>query len=377
MTRAVGIDPGTKSMDICAIEDGTVYYENPLDNVDLASNPEQINDALRETFPVDLIAGPSGYGVEPTRIDEIPEHIFEDWYYNYILLTTKAEILKGIEEGIFGAILYKNMTDFSVWLKREQFPVMFIPGVVQLPTVPYYRKINKLDMGTADKLAVAVLGVHDQSRRLGIPYTEVSFILVEVGFGYNSVIGVEGGRIVDGIGGTNFPGIGYLTLSAVDAELVQLVHNWERKDTFEGGVVSVTGEMDPDAFVSRKDEKNEIAFDAMMDGIEKAVAEMMVSVKKPKEILLSGRWTKVKEISEELIKRLSNQAAVRPLGFLEGAEKTKETAQGYAMVADGLAGGTFRELIEWMQINEAKGTALEYVHHPKLPGPPERFVRFK
>jgi predicted butyrate kinase (DUF1464 family) len=378
MTRAVGIDPGTMSMDICAIEDGTVYYENPLDNVDLASNPEQINDALRETFPADLIAGPSGYGVEPTRIEEVPERIFEDWYYNYILLTTKAEILKGIEEGIFGAILYKNMTDFSLWLKREQFPVMFIPGVVQLPTVPYYRKLNKLDMGTADKLAVAVLGVHDQARRLHIPYSDVSFILVEVGFGYNSVIGVEGGRIVDGIGGTNFPGIGYLTLSAVDAELVQLVQNWERKDTFEGGVVSVTGEMDPDAFVSRKGEKNEIAFDAMMEGIEKAVAEMTVSVKKPKEILLSGRWTKRKEISDELTARLSDYAAeVRPLGFLEGAEKTKETAQGYAMVADGLAGGTFKELIEWMQINKAKGTALDYVYHPKLPGPPERFVRFK
>ncbi len=377
MTRAAGIDPGTKSMDICAIEDGNVYYENPLDNVDLASNPEQINEAIQETFPVNLIAGPSGYGVEPTRIDEIPERIFEEWYYNYILLTTKADILKGIEEGIFGAILYKNMTDFSVWLKREQFPVMFIPGVIELPTVPYHRKINRLDMGTADKLAVTVLGVHDQSRRLAISYSDVSFILVEVGFGYNAVIGVEGGRIVDGIGGTNFPGIGYLTLSAVDGELVQLVGNWERKDTFEGGVISVTGEMDPDAFVSRKDEQNEIAFNAMMEGIEKAVAEMTVSVKKPKEILLSGRWTKIKEITDELIMRLAEYAEVRPLGFLEGAAKTKETAQGYAMVADGLAGGTFKDLIEWMQIDKATGTAMDYIHHPKFADVPRRFVRFK
>jgi len=377
MTRAAGIDPGTKSMDICAIEDGEVYYENPLDNVELANEPEKINDALREAFPVDLISGPSGYGVEPTRIDEIPESIFEDWYYNYILLTTKAEIQKGIEEGIFGAILYKNMTDFSLWMRREKFPVMFIPGVIQLPTVPYYRKINKLDMGTADKLAVTALGVHDQASRLGIQYSDVSFILVEVGFGYNAVIGVEGGRVVDGIGGTNFPGIGFLTLSAVDGELVQLIGNWERKDTFEGGVVSVTGEMDPDAFVKRKDEKNEIAFDAMMEGIEKAVASMKVSVKKPKEILLSGRWTKINEITEELEKRLSDYADVRALGFLEGAETTKETAQGYAIVADGLAGGTFKQLIEWMQIHEARGTALEYIHHPKFQGVPERFVSFK
>jgi predicted butyrate kinase (DUF1464 family) len=377
MTRAAGIDPGTKSMDICAIEDGEVYYENPLDNVNLAQEPERITDALRETLPVDLISGPSGYGVEPTRIEEIPERIFEEWYYNYILLTTKAEILKGIGEGVFGAILYKNMTDFSVWLRRERFPVIFIPGVVQLPTVPYYRKINKMDMGTADKLAVTVLGVHDQARRFGVPYSEVSFILVEVGFGYNAVMGIEKGRVVDGIGGSMFPGIGYLTISALDGELVQVVHHWERKDVFEGGVVSVTGEMDPEGFVKRKDAKNEIAFDAMMEGIEKAVASMKVSVKTPKEILLSGRWTKRKEIKEELITRLSNHAEVRALGFLEGAEKTKETAQGYAMVADGLAGGVFKELIEWMKIREAHGTALDYIHHPKFKGVPERFVRFK
>ncbi|MBE0517449.1 MAG: DUF1464 family protein [Methanophagales archaeon] len=377
MTRAAGIDPGTKSMDICAIEDGEVYYENPLDNVDLAQEPERITDALRETLPVDLISGPSGYGVEPTRIKEIPESIFEEWYYNYILLTTKAEILKGIGEGVFGAILYKNMTDFSVWMRRERFPVIFIPGVIELPTVPYYRKINKMDMGTADKLAVTVLGVHDQARRFGIPYSEVSFILVEVGFGYNAVMGIEKGRVVDGIGGSMFPGMGYLTISALDGELVQVVHHWERKDVFEGGVVSVTGEMDPEGFVKRKDAKNEIAFDAMMEGIEKAVAAMKVSVKNPKEILLSGRWTKLSEIKEELITRLSNHAEVRALGFLEGAEKTKETAQGYAMVADGLAGGVFKELIEWMKINEAKGTALDYIYHPKFKGVPERFVRFK
>ncbi|MBN1762806.1 MAG: DUF1464 family protein [Methanomicrobia archaeon] len=377
MTRAAGVDPGTKSMDICAIEDGRVYYENPFENLVIANAPEKIIAGIREALPLDLIAGPSGYGVEPTRLDEIPESIFEDWYYNYVLLTTKEEILKGIEDGIFGAILYKNMTDFSVWLRHEQLLAMFIPSVIELPTVPYYRKLNKLDMGTADKLAVAVLGVHDQSRRFGIPYSDVSFILVEVGFGYNAVIGVDGGRVVDGIGGTNFPGIGFLTASAVDGELVQIVHNWERKDTFEGGVVSVTGEMDPDAFVSRKGVKNEIAFDAMMEGIEKAVAEMTASVKKPREILISGRWTKQNEIKRELIRRLLPYADVRSVGFLEGAEKTKETAQGYAMVADGLAGGTFKELIEWMQINKAKGTALEYVHHPKLSGPPERFVGFK
>gem|GEM_PF-5257843 len=42
-----------------------------------------------------------------------------------------------------------------------------------------------------------------------------------------------------------------------------------------------------------------------------------------------------------------------------------------------MAGGEFKQLIEWMKINEAKGTALDYVYHPKFEGVPERFVRFK
>ena len=375
--RAMGIDPGTKSMDICAIEDGVVYYEESLDNVELAKEPEKIISALKNALPVDVIAGPSGYGVEPTRIEDVPEEVFEEWYYNYILLTTKADILKAIGEGLFGAILYKNMADLSMWLKRERLPVVFIPSVIELPTVPLHRKVNKVDMGTADKMAVAVLGVYDQSRRLGIPYSEVSFILVEVGFGYNAVIGVEGGRIVDGIGGTCFPGPGFLTISAMDAEIVQLVGGWERKDTFEGGAISIMRELDPQRFLERRDPDAQLAFEAMMEGIEKAVASMTVSVRRPKEVLLSGRWTRHEEVREELVRRLSKYAEVRPLGFLEGARKTKETAQGYAIVADGLAGGRFKELIEWMRINKAKGTALDYVYHPRFGRVKERFVKFQ
>jgi predicted butyrate kinase (DUF1464 family) len=373
----VGIDPGTKSMDVCAIEDGAVYYEEAVDNVELAEEPGRIMGALKEALPADVIAGPSGYGVEPTRIGDVPEEVFEDWYYNYILLTTKADVLRAVEEGVLGALIYKNMADLSAWMRREGLPVVFIPSVIELPTVPPHRKVNKVDMGTADKMAAAVLGVHDQSRRLGVPYSEASFILVEVGFGYNAVVGVEGGRIVDGIGGTCFPGPGFLTISAMDAELVQLVGRWERRDTFEGGAASIMREVNPQRLLGRRDPEARLAFEAMMEGIEKAVASMTVSVRRPKEILLSGRWTRHAEVREELARRLSKYADVRPLGFLEGARKTKETAQGYAVVADGLAGGKFKELVEWMKINEVRGTALDYIYHPKFKGVRERLVRFK
>ncbi len=374
MVRVLGIDPGTKSMDLCGLEDGRVVYERSLDNAELVRRPELFREAVEEALPVDLIAGPSGYGVELTRIEEVPEERFEQWYYNYILLTTKEEVLKAIEQGLFGAVLYKNMTEACLWMRREGLPVVFIPSVVELPTVPEFRKVNKLDMGTADKMAVAVLGVHSQASRLGIPYGEVSFILAELGFGYNAVLGVEGGRIVDGIGGTTFPGIGFLTASSFDGELVQLVGRWERGDVFVGGAATITGEMDPERFAEGRGERFELAFEAMMEGIEKAVASMRVSVGGARELLVSGRLARIGRIREELERRLGG---IREVGGLEGARLTKETAQGYALVADGLAGGRFRELVDWMGIREARGTALDHLHHPKAREVWKRFVKFK
>jgi predicted butyrate kinase (DUF1464 family) len=377
MVRVCGVDPGTRSMDLCGIEDGKVYYEASLDNTEIVKDMEIIIQAIRKAFPLDLIAGPSGMGVELTLIEEIPEEIFEDWYYNYILLSSREDVLKGVKEGILGAMLYKNMADFCSKLKEKRLPVVFIPGVINLPTVPSWRKVNKTDLGTADKMAVTVLGVYDQPSRFGIPYSEVSFILVEVGFGFNAVIGVEGGRIADGIGGTIFPNIGFLTASALDLHLVQLVHNWEQKDEFLGGVASIIESMDPEEFVKMRTEKSRIAFDAMIEGIEKAVASMKVSIKEPKEILLSGRLTKIKEIKEELIKRLSGYTKVRELGFLEGAKSTKETAQGYALIAEGLQGGKFGPLVDWMKIKEAKGTCYDYIYHPRFKEIKDKLVPFK
>jgi predicted butyrate kinase (DUF1464 family) len=372
--RVLGIDPGTKSMDLCGLEDGVVFYEKSLDNAELLREPELLRRSVREALPLDLIAGPSGYGVEVTRMEEIPEEIFEDWYYNYILLTTKGEVLKAIERGLFGALLYRNMTEACLWMRREGLPVVFIPSVVELPTVPEFRKVNRVDLGTADKMAVAVLGVYCQAERLGLPHREVSFLLVEMGYGYNAVLGVEGGRIVDGIGGTTFPGPGFLTASSLDAELVQLVGRWERGDVFVGGAATLTGEMDPERFAEGEGERFELAFQAMMEGVEKAVSSLRVSVRRPRELLISGRLVRVGRIRRELERRLGE---VKEVGRLEGARITKETAQGYAVVADGLAGGRFRELVEWMGIREARGTALDHLYHPKARGMGRGFVRFK
>jgi len=368
MVRVLGIDPGTKTMDLCGLENGAVVYERSLETTEVAERPEILIDAIEEFGGVDLIAAPSGYGVEVRNLEEIPFEKLEEWYYTYILLTRKEEIESAMKKGFGGAFVYHAMTRTILEMRRANMPAIFIPGVINLPTVPEYRKVNKADMGTADKMAVAALGVYDQARRFEIPYSEASFIHVEMGFGYNAVIGVENGRIVDGFGGTTVLGPGFLTMSYADQELVQLAKIWEKADIFAGGCSTISGCETPEEFAHavESDEKAKLAWNAMFDGIEKSVAAMHISVREPREILLSGRLIRIEKIYEELQKRLSKFAPVRKVGRLEGAKISKETAQGYAIVADGIAGGRFEELIEWMKIREAKGTALDHIYHPKV-----------
>ncbi len=376
--RTAGIDPGTRSMDICAIEHSRVCYERPVDTPEIARRPEVIIEAIEGAFPLDLIAAPSGYGVEITPIGNVPYKNFRDWYYNYILLTHRKEIENAVKKNVFGALLYYAMTESTLIMKKRGWKLVFIPGVINLSTVPAYRKINKMDMGTADKMSVCILGVYDQARELDIPYSKVSFIMVEMGFGYNAVMGVKHGRIVDGIGGTTIAAPGFLTAGYLDLELVQIVSRWKKDDVFTGGAALISGKSTPEELAGcLKEEKCELAWDAMMEGIEKAVASMLVSVPEPKEILFSGRVTRIDRVKNELEERLSKYTSVRALGFLEGAKVTKETAQGYAMLADGLAGGEFKELVDWMKIKEAKGTAIDHIYHPAFERVRKKFVPFK
>ena len=58
--------------------------------------------------------------------------------------------------------------------KESGLPIYFAPSVIHLPTVPPQRKVNRIDMGTADKLCAVALGIRDQSMRPGIDYEATS-----------------------------------------------------------------------------------------------------------------------------------------------------------------------------------------------------------
>src|SRR2546423_12430332 len=81
-------------------------------------------------------------------------------------------------------------------------PLVFGPGAIHLPTIPAHRKWNRIDLGTADKVASAALCIADQAQRLGIDVAETSSGMIELGGAFSAALAVDGRRIVHGLGGS-------------------------------------------------------------------------------------------------------------------------------------------------------------------------------
>lgn len=350
MPRVVGIDPGTVSFDICGMQDGEVFLDSSIPSIEVAANPQVLVDMLKSAAPVDLIAGPSGYGLPLVPIADVGDRELA-----FIILVRPEE-----REGI---PVLGGLRRLILLMQHEQLPVVFIPGVIHLPTVPDHRKANKIDMGTADKLCCCALAIASQSRHLGIPYRETSLILVEVGGAYTAVMAVDSGKVVDGLGGTT-GGPGFFSLGAMDGELAYLLRGFHKETLFSGGAAGIAGQRDlsPEVFVreAQGDSRLQEAWEALIEGVVKSVAAEMAVVRSPREILLSGRLCRTEQVREELARRLSLFAPVRRVEGL--AQVAKEAAQGAAILADGLAGGSYSALIEAMELRGATGTVLDYLH---------------
>ncbi len=150
--RVVGTDPGTSSLDLLLLADGAVADQARLTPEALRDDPSALVSTLRRWGPIDLIAGPSGYGLPLVRGDELTEEHVEQ-----MSLVRPDE--RGADLGVIG---------FRSWVRAlvaSGLPVVFLPGGVHLPTIPPHRKVNTIDLGTADKLAVAALAACVRRRR--------------------------------------------------------------------------------------------------------------------------------------------------------------------------------------------------------------------
>lgn len=354
MVRVIGIDPGTRSFDFCGLEDGQVFLQQSITSVEVAENPQSILDVINDAGNIDLVTGPSGYGLPLIPASKVTEKEF----FQLVLVRhddDKIPVLEAIK-------------DMVRLVQKTDINMIFIPGVVHLQSVPVWRKHNRIDLGTADKLCCSILGVYDQARRLNIPYQETAFILVELGYGYPAAVAVENGLVVDGVGGT-IGGPGFLTLGGMDGELAYLLRGFSKGTLFQGGVLSSLDDptLSPEAFadrITKGDKKAEAAWNAVAEGLAKSVAALTIAVNEPKEIILSGRLTRVPALVKDLEKRMEHfgypVVRVQRLG-----DKSKEAAQGAALFADGLAGGPSTDLVKIMRLRECSGTVLDWISLPQ------------
>jgi len=344
--RVVGIDPGTVSIDVCALQDGRLTLDDSLPTATALADLPAFVARIESAGPVDLVAGPSGYGLPLVSAADVTDDELR-------LAFLAAE---GEPGGIGG------IRALARALAASGLPVVFTPGVIHLPSVPAHRKVNRVDMGTADKVCAAALAIAEQAARERCAVEDVSLILLELGGAFTAALAVDGGRIVDGVGGTGGP-LGVRSAGALDGEVAFLAGRVDKALLFGGGGATVRGEngsMPAAALADPRSPREQVAWDAFLEGAEKAVASLLVSVPRPREVILSGRMARVARVREELGRRLSRYAPTRALaGF---ARVAKEAAQGAALIADGLAGGEHARLVEVLGIREARGTVLDHLH---------------
>lgn len=342
MPRVAGVDPGTVSFDLCVLQDGETVVEQVFET---GSHGVPLLDALARHGPYDLIYGPSGYGLPLVNAAGVGERQLAE-----MVLVRPDEA--HAEAGIGG------MRSLLRSLARSGLPVVFGPGVVHLPTVPRHRKYNRIDLGTADKVCAAACAIVDQSARRGIPLHESAMVLLELGGAFTAALAIEGGKIVDGMGGSSGP-LGVRAAGALDGELAYLLGPALRKQTlYSGGALDPTGQAEiTDLGALWSSAEHAEGWAALLEAAVKAVRGLVVSVPEPHEIVVSGRLARLPELIATLASSLQSVAPVVPLA----PGRASTAARGGALLADALTGGPYAPLADVMRLPEASGSALDYL----------------
>ena len=346
--RVAGVDPGTFSFEVCGLDGGEVFLERSFRTVDVGADPAPLVEALVDNGPFELVLGPAGYGLPLVPVEQVGERELA------LMVLVREDEPRG-HVGVGG------MRSIMRALIAAGLPLVFGPGAIHLPTIPTYRKWNRIDLGTADKVASVALSIADQAQRLGIDFAETSFVMLELGGAFSAALAVDEGRIVDGLGGSAGP-IGARACGALDAEAAYLLGAALTKRTvFSGGALDPQGELDLSEGLEevRRDPRHRDGWLALEEGAAKAALALTASVPAPREILVAGRLAQAPGMLEALGERLAGVAPVRMVTGL--GPHAKAAAQGAAVLADGLAGGRYGALVERLGVADASGSVLDHL----------------
>jgi predicted butyrate kinase (DUF1464 family) len=161
-----------------------------------------------------------------------------------------------------------------------------------------------------------------------------------------------------------------LGLGFIDGELAYALANtieFSKELLFRGGAAYLSN-TDPfktpvEEFVKLKPP----GYELLLESVVKDVLALLTSTK-PSAIYLSGRFSRIPQVVEDLRKKLEEvfnalSSSYRPqLAVLESRGKVaKQAAEGAAIIANGLAGGKYKKLVETLRLRESRGTIFDYV----------------
>jgi predicted butyrate kinase (DUF1464 family) len=132
MPRVIGIDPGTVTIDVCGLDDGRLFLDESYPTREALAEPRRFVAMLESQGPVDLVAGPSGYGLPLRRARDL----------------TDADIRLAFlaADGDVGGI--SGLRSLARAHPGTDHPGVLTPRDVHRPTVPADPKGNPLDNGT-------------------------------------------------------------------------------------------------------------------------------------------------------------------------------------------------------------------------------------
>ena len=348
MPRVIGIDPGTVSIDVCGIEDGRVFLDRSVPTAEALAAPDTLLALLDAASPLDLVTGPSGYGLPLVAASDATE--------------TDRRLACLAAPGERGGI--DGLRSLMRLLARAAAPVVFTPGVIHLASVPAHRKVNRIDMGTADKVCATALAIREFADRHRCRVDEASFVLLELGGAFTAAVAVENGRIVDGLGGTSGP-LGVRASGALDGEVAFLAGTVSKALLFHGGAGTIAGTPDAPAetMATPTTGPGRLAWHAYVESAVKAAFVVSVASPHAREVVLSGRLAQVAGVRDEFARHLARLNGGATTHVLTGfAAVSNQAAQGAALLADGLAGGASADLVDSLGIRDASGTVLDHLY---------------
>lgn len=268
--------------------------------------------------PATPIVLPSGFGIPLTRAEDLLDRDIAE-----ITLRRDAHVNDPLGQ-------------FLAEARRRPLRAFCIPAVRSLPSIPLHRKLNRVDLGTADVLCAAIWAIHSLAQ-VGLAYASSSFVLLHLRGDTKALVAIREGRIVDGIG-RSAGEVGTVSRPAVDGLLTPL----------QRGIGRSHDASDLDNMETLLREARELAF---WEAAEKDSA-LLLTFHSLSQLVVTGPRR------AEAMHALGEKLPVRALPALVDGY---EAALGAALVAAGLTGGPTADLVQHVELRQARDRVFDWI----------------